>query len=71
MKYFLAHNEIDIFHYGELLEEQVVTTGQPNLEFFIELTELIDRLSNFGVTYQNNDNDYNHMSLDVDMGDPI
>lgn len=68
MKYFLAHNEIDVFHYGELKDEQFVETGQPHLEFFEKLSELENRLSSFGVTYQNNDNNYNDVPLDVDMG---
>ena len=67
MRYFLAHNETDVFHYGEILDEQKIQTGQPFLEFFIELKELTNRLSSFGVTYQNNDNNYNHTPLDVDV----
>jgi hypothetical protein len=72
MKYFLAHNEIDVFHYGELTEEQVVETGQPNLEFFGELTELENRLFSFGVTYQNNDNTDNSPFDEIlDSPEPI
>jgi hypothetical protein len=55
MTYFLAHNESDIFHYGELLEEQVVTTGQPNLEYYNDLDSLIQRLNLFGIQYINNE----------------
>lgn len=51
MSYFLAHNAIDVFHYGELLEGQVITTGQPNLEYFDTLDELKERLLSFGVEY--------------------
>jgi hypothetical protein len=52
MVYFLAHNKIDVFHYGELLEGQVIETGQPNLEYFNTLQELKDKLVTFGVEYQ-------------------
>jgi len=57
MKYFLAHNEIDVFHYGGLTEEQVVETGQPHLEFFDELGELKERLSFFNVEYATESNE--------------
>jgi hypothetical protein len=56
MTYFLAHNSVDIFHYGELNDSQVVSTGQPNLEYFNTLDELKDRLSSFGVVC--NENNY-------------
>jgi len=52
MTYFLAHNEIDVFHYGELLEGQVIETGQPFLEYFNTLDELKDRLAILGTEYQ-------------------
>lgn len=32
--FYLAHNGLDVFHYGELSEGQVIITGQPFLEFF-------------------------------------
>jgi hypothetical protein len=54
MRYFLAHNSVDIFHYGELNDSQVVSTGQPNLEYFNSLDELKDRLSFFGVVCNEN-----------------
>jgi hypothetical protein len=59
MGYFLAHNSIDIFHYGEISQDQVVSTGQPNLEFFDTLEELKTRLMSFGVVCgdDNNPND--------------
>lgn len=56
MKYFLAHNSTDIFHYGEITQDQVVNTGQPNLEFFSDLDSLTERLLFFNVEYNNNDN---------------
>ena len=59
MRYFLAHNSIDIFHHGEISQDQVVSTGQPNLEFFDTLEELKTRLMSFGVVCgdDNNPND--------------
>ena len=48
MKYFLAHNEIDVFHYGQISEEQSVTTGQPILKFFDTSEELNLELSIYG-----------------------
>jgi hypothetical protein len=71
MKYFLAHNEIDVFHYGELSEEQVVTTGQPNLEHYNDLDSLIQRLNSFGVQYiEDNGHIIDNLDL-LEMGDPI
>ena len=57
MRYFLAHNETDVFHYGELLEGQVVETGQPHLEYFNSLNELKQRLSFFNIVYIENINE--------------
>ena len=50
-KFYLAHNLINIFHYGSLSPEQVVTTGQPYLEYFDTEQELIDRLLSLGQEY--------------------
>jgi hypothetical protein len=47
MRYFLAHNGIDIFHSGKLEEEMVVGTGQPYLEYFNTVEELILRLKEY------------------------
>ena len=47
-KYYLAHNELDIFHYGILIPSQVVATGQPYLEIFDELDEFNERLLELG-----------------------
>jgi hypothetical protein len=49
--FYLAHNEIDVFHYGSLQEGQIVTTGQPFLEYFETEQELIDRLLALGQEY--------------------
>lgn len=54
MRYFLAHNSIDVFHYGELNEGQVISTGQPNLEYFDNLNILKERLAEFGVMCDEN-----------------
>jgi hypothetical protein len=37
-------------------QDQVVNTGQPNLEFFSDLDSLIERLSFFNIEHNNNDN---------------
>lgn len=55
MEYFLAHNDVDVFIYGKILEEQVVETGQPYLEFYNSLDELKDRLLFFNVEYSDAD----------------
>lgn len=51
MRYYLAHNLINVFHYGSLSEGQIVTTGQPYLEYFDIEQELIDRLLELGQEY--------------------
>ncbi len=54
MRYFLAHNSVNIFHYGELHDGQVVSTGQPNLEYFENINDLKVRLNSFGVVCDEN-----------------
>lgn len=49
--YYLAHNSIDVFHYGSLSQGQSVTTGQPSLEYFETEQSLIDRLLELGQEY--------------------
>jgi len=51
MRYYLAHNLINVFHYRSLYDGQVVTTGQPYLEYFDTEQELIDRLLGLGQEY--------------------
>jgi hypothetical protein len=34
MRYYLATNEIDIFHFGEIEDESILTTGQPKVFYF-------------------------------------
>jgi hypothetical protein len=53
-KFYLAHNETTVFHYGSLREGQVVTTGQPFLEYFDTEQELIDRVLDLGQEYISN-----------------
>jgi hypothetical protein len=53
-KFYLAHNLINIFHYGSLSPEQVVTTGQPYLEYYDTEQELINRLLELGQEYISN-----------------
>lgn len=65
MKYYLAHNNKDIFHYGEILETQEIETGQSSLEFFDDLTSLENRLSNFGITYNLENNKINNHGLEL------
>jgi hypothetical protein len=47
MNYFLAHNGINIFHTGSLINGEEVTTGQPYLEYFDTLEKLIARLKEY------------------------
>jgi hypothetical protein len=51
--YYLATDRLTIFHYGETIEEQTITTGQPYLEWFVTEQELIDRLLEFNNVYVN------------------
>jgi len=45
MRYYLATNEIDIFHFGEIEDESILTTGQPKVFYFNTEQELIDKLT--------------------------
>jgi len=47
MRYFLAHNGLNIFHVGKLDKDMEVVTGQPYLEYFNTLEELIARLKEY------------------------
>ena len=69
MKYFLAHNETDVFHYGEITEEQQIATGQPILLFFETEQELIDKLQEYNVEY--NSNTSIELELESPPMDPI
>ena len=52
MKWYLATNEVDVFHYGQKLEDMEVSTGQPNLFFYDTKEELITTLESYGQQYQ-------------------
>lgn len=49
--WYLATNENDVFHYGELSEESIVTTGQPKLVYFETKEDLVLELANYGQTF--------------------
>jgi hypothetical protein len=49
--WYLATNENDVFHYGELSEESIVTTGQPKLVYFETKEDLVLELANYGQEY--------------------
>jgi hypothetical protein len=51
MKWYLATNEIDIFHYGTMEEEWQITTGQPMLFFYNTKEELIIALELYEQQY--------------------
>ena len=52
IKWYLATNEIDVFHYGSMEEEWQITTGQPKLFFYNTKEELIIVLESYGQQYQ-------------------
>jgi hypothetical protein len=45
--WYLATNETDVFHYGELFEGANVTTGQPKLDYFETKEDLVLALANY------------------------
>ena len=49
--YYLATNKVDIFHYGEIQENQEISTGQPFLEYFETKEELRDRMNELGQVF--------------------
>jgi hypothetical protein len=52
MKYYLATNEVDVFHYGEMADTSVFTTGQPVSFMYDTKEELIAKLTEYGQEYQ-------------------
>jgi len=52
MKYYLATNEVDVFHYGEMADTSVFTTGQPVSFVYPTKEELIAKLAEYGQEYQ-------------------
>jgi len=55
IKWYLATNEIDVFHYGSMEEEWQITTGQPKLFFYNTKEELIIALELYEQQYQEPD----------------
>jgi hypothetical protein len=55
IKWYLATNEIDIFHYGSMEEEWDIVTGQPKLFFYNTKEELIIALELYEQQYQESD----------------
>lgn len=47
--YYLAHNGIDVFHYGQISSVNRLSTGQPNLEVYDNEADLVARALEFGV----------------------
>lgn len=57
MKYYLTTNETDVFHFGEMEEGSILTTGQPKVFYFDTEQKLIDKLTQLTRDpnyYQNN-----------------
>jgi hypothetical protein len=52
MKYYLATNEVDVFHYGEMEESCEFTTGQPVSFLYNTKEELVTALTGYGHEYQ-------------------
>ena len=45
MKYYLATNETNIFHFGEMEEGSILTTGQPKVFYFDTESELKNKVN--------------------------
>ena len=54
MRYYVAHNNKDVFHYGKLEDGQVMDTGQPYVEEFETEQEMKDFLTTKGIDYETN-----------------
>jgi hypothetical protein len=52
MKYYLATNEVDVFHYGEMEDTCEFTTGQPVSFIYNTKEELVAALTGYGQEYQ-------------------
>jgi hypothetical protein len=50
--YYLATNEMGVFHYGEMEDGMDIVTGQPILLFYNTKEELITALEAYGQQYQ-------------------
>jgi hypothetical protein len=69
MEYFLAHNSENVFHYCEIKEGQMVTTGQPYLEYFNTLEQLKQRLNELGVEYT--ESNFDEMVVEDGFDEPL
>ena len=49
--YYLATDKESVFHYGEIQENQEISTGQPFLEYFETKEELRDRMNELGQVF--------------------
>lgn len=49
--WYLATNEVDVFHYGKLEEGFVLTSGQPVVLYFDSQSELEEELEKYGQEY--------------------
>ena len=52
MKYYLATNEVDVFHYGEMEDTSELITGQPLSFLYNTKEELVTALAGYGQEYQ-------------------
>ena len=52
MKWYLATNEVDVFHYGSMEEDMEITTGQPQVFFYTTKEDLVSALTGYGHEYQ-------------------
>jgi len=49
MKYYLAHNGVDVFNYDKIEDNQEIQTGQPILKYFNSIEELEAELAIYGI----------------------
>jgi hypothetical protein len=49
--YYIAHNAIDIFHYGSYEEGEAFDSGQPNIETFTNKEEWIERMNQLNIEH--------------------
>ena len=45
MRYFIATNKVDVFHFGGIVEGGDIATGQPYITFYTTEQEMIDALN--------------------------
>ena len=69
MKYYLATNTVDVFHYGEMDDAAEFTTGQPESFVYDTKEELIAKLAEYGHEYQE-PQDINLLAEGGEFGEP-